>query len=109
VVTDAFTKAAAGIFHANFAPSLSAVQPMSQPAWYVVRGRSAPGQLAVLGSEPGESDYSPLWRTIVVHWKAGVAPRVLTSDNMIITLAKKGDLTVIKTSMLVNATVTSKP
>lgn len=109
VVTDAFPRAAAGIFHANFAPSLAAVQPTSQPAWYVVRGAAAPGQLTVLGSEPGESDYSPLWRTIIVRWKSGVAPKVLTSDNMILTLAKKGELTAAKTSMVVNASVTSKP
>src|SRR4029077_3002932 len=61
VVSDAYPKAAAGTFHANYAPSLSAVEPASQPAWYIVRGPAAPGQIAVLGSEPGESDYSPLW------------------------------------------------
>jgi len=58
VVSDAYPKAAAVTFHANYAPSLSAVQPASQPAWYIVRGSAAPGQIAVLGSEPGESDYS---------------------------------------------------
>lgn len=109
VVTDAFPKSAATTFHANFAPSLSAVQPASQPAWYIVRGRAAPGQLAVLGSEPGESDYSPLWRTVIVTWQPGAAPQVLTSDNMILALAKKGQLTVTRTSTLVNATVTSEP
>jgi hypothetical protein len=109
VVTDAFPKAAAGIFHANFAPSLSVVQPASQPAWYIVRGRAAPGQLAVLGSEPGEHDYSPLWRTVIVRWKPGATPRVLTSDNMILALAKKGQLTATKTAMVVNAPVLPKP
>jgi len=109
VVSDAFPKSAAGIFHANYAPSLSAVPPVSQPAWYIVRGPAAAGQLAVLGSEPGESDYSPLWRTVIVKWKPGVSPAVLTSDNMILALAKKGELTATKTSMIVNATVVSKP
>ena len=108
-VSDAFPKAASVTFHANYAPSLSAVQPASQPAWYIVRGRSAAGQLAVLGSEPGESDYSPLWRTVIVKWKQGVSPRVLTSDNMILALASKGELTATKTSLIVNATVVSKP
>jgi hypothetical protein len=109
VVTDAFPKVAAGIFHANYAPSLSAVQPASQPLWYIVRGRAAPGQLAVLGSEPGESDYSPLWRTVIVRWKPGVSPKVLTSDNMILALVKKGALTATRTAMVVNAAVISKP
>jgi len=30
-------------FYANYAPSMSAVQPASQPAWYIVRGPAAPG------------------------------------------------------------------
>jgi hypothetical protein len=105
VVTDAYPKAAAGTFHVNYAPSLSAVQPASQPAWYVVRGPAAPGQLVVLGSEPGESDYSPLWQTVIVRWKPGVTPQVLTSDNMILDLAKKGELTATRTAVIVNATV----
>lgn len=109
VVTDAFPKSAAATYHVNYAPSLSAVKPASQPAWYIVRGASAKGQLAVLGSEPGESDYSPLWRTVIVTWKAGVTPKVLTSDNMILALARKGELTTTFTSALVNATVVSSP
>jgi hypothetical protein len=108
VVSDAFPKAAAGIFHANYAPSLSAVKPASQPAWYIVRGPAAPGQITVLGSEPGQSDYSPLWRTVIVRWKPGVSPTVLTSDNMILALAKKGQLTATNTAMFVDATVISK-
>ena len=109
VVSDAYPKAAAGTFHANYAPSLSAVQPASQPAWYIVRGPAAPGQIAVLGSEPGESDYSPLWQTVIVRWQAGVTPQLLTSDNQILGLAKKGELTATKTTMIVNATVIPKP
>jgi hypothetical protein len=34
---------------------------------------------------------------------------VLTSDNMILALAKKGQLTATKTAMVVNAPVLSKP
>lgn len=109
IVTDAFPKTASATFHANFAPSLAKVRPGSQPAWYIVRGTSAAGQLAVLGSEPGESDYSPLWRTVIVRWKQGVTPKVLTSDNMILSLAKKGELSTTFTPMVVNATVVSSP
>jgi hypothetical protein len=109
VVSDAYPRSAALTFHANYAPSLSAVQPASQPAWYIVRGRAAPGQLAVLGSEPGESDYSPLWRTVIVKWRPSMSPKVLTSDNMILALAKKGELTTTTTGLIVNATVVSTP
>jgi hypothetical protein len=109
VVTDAFPKPAALAFHANFAPALSVVMAATQPLWYIVRGRAAADQLAVLGSEPGESDYSPLWRTVIVRWKPGVSPELLTSDDMINDLAKKGRLTITDTSMLVNAPVVSTP
>jgi hypothetical protein len=109
VVTDAFPKPAATMFHANFAPSLGVVRPSSQPRWYVMRGPVATGQLAVLGSEPGESDYSPLWRTVIVRWKPGVSSKLLTSDDMINSLAEQGKLTITDTSMIVNATVVSKP
>lgn len=108
VVSDAFPKAASLTFHANYAPSLSAVQPASQPAWYIIRGPAAPGQITVLGSEPGQSDYSPLWRTVIVRWKPGVTTQMLTSDNMILDLAKKGQLTLTKTAMIVNAPVIPK-
>ena len=109
VVTDAYPQAAAGTFHANYAPSLGTVKPASQPAWYIVRGPAAAGQIAVLGSEPGESDYSPLWKTVIVRWKPGVTPAVLTSDNMILDLAKKGELTATKTALVVNAAVIPQP
>ena len=60
LVTDAYPKTAATTFDANYAPSLSAVKPDSQPRWFIIEGTMAPGQIAVLGSQPGESDYSPL-------------------------------------------------
>jgi|SRR5438105_8205884 len=107
IVTDAYPKAAATIYHANYAPSLSAVKPDTQPRWFIIKGNSAPGQIAVLGSEPGESDYSPLWQTIYVTWKPGVTPVLLTSDSMIDSLAGKGQLTETTTAQVVNATVVS--
>jgi len=107
IVTDAYPKAAATIYHANYAPSLSAVKPDTQPRWFIIKGTMASGQIAVLGSQPGESDYSPLWQTINVTWKPGVTPVLLTSDNMIDSLAKQGELTETTTSQVVNATVVS--
>jgi hypothetical protein len=109
VVSDAFPKPAAATFHASYAPSLAAVQPATQPAWYIVRGRAAAGQITVLGSEPGKRDYSPLWKTVIVRWKPGVSPTMLTSDNMILALAKKGKLTTTTTALVVSAPVVSKP
>lgn len=105
VVTDAYPKPAAAQLHANYAPSLGAVAPASQPLWFLIHGSAATGQITVLGSQPGESDYSPLWRTVVVTWKPGSTPVLLTSDNQINHLAAKGQLTETTTSQIVNAAV----
>lgn len=106
-VTDAYPKADATKLNVNYAPALAAVSAASQPLWYLIQGPAAPGQIAVLGSEPGESNYSPLWRTVNVRWNSGVTPTLLTSDAMIDSLAKKGQLTEQTTSSIVNATVLS--
>jgi hypothetical protein len=45
---------------------------------------------------------------VIVRWQAGVTPQLLTSDNQILSLAKKGELTATKTDVIVNATVVPK-
>ena len=74
---------------------------------YFVKGRAAAGQIAVFGSEPGESDYSPLWREIWVTWKANAKPVLLVRDDQINSLAKAGKLTMKMTNIVLNAPVTS--
>jgi hypothetical protein len=64
----------------------------SLPEIYLVEGRSAPNQPAVFGSEPGEKDYSPLWAETLLTWKAGAKPVLITSDNQVNVLEKKGVL-----------------
>ena len=44
-----------------------------------------------------------------MRWKPGVTPKVLTSDKMILALAKKSELTATKTSLVVTAKVVSSP
>jgi hypothetical protein len=59
----------------------------------------------VLGSEPGESDYSPIWRLVQVRFNAGDKPVLVTSDTQIEALAKKGVLRETKTSTRINCPV----
>ena len=59
----------------------------------MVEGRSAAGQLAVFGSEPGEPSYSPLWDETLLSWKAGATPVLIKSDTQIDKLEKQGVLT----------------
>ena len=59
---------------------------------YLVIGKAAPGQLAIFGSEPGESNYSPLWTETDLMWKASATPVLIKSDTQINQLEKNGVL-----------------
>jgi hypothetical protein len=89
--TDISSKTEARAMHINFSASIGKVK--SLPEIYLVQGRSAPGQLAVFGSEPGEPDYSPLWDETILTWKAGSKPVLIKSDNQVNKLEKTSGLT----------------
>src|SRR5438270_14098261 len=89
--TDVSSKAQAAAMHINYSAKIGTVKAL--PEIYLVEGKAAPGQLAVFGSEPGESNYSPLWDETLLHWKAGATPVLITSDTMIDKLKKQGMLT----------------
>jgi hypothetical protein len=102
--TDVSSKSLAQAENINFAPGLRLV-PLSTPKIYFVMGNAASGQLHVLGSQPGESDYSPIWREVDVQFKSGQTPVLLTSDTQIDQLVKKGVLAEHKTSIRRNCPV----
>jgi hypothetical protein len=87
----------------NYSAELAAVK--NAPAQYFIQGKAAPGQLAVFGSEPGESDYNPLWEELIVTWKAGVKPVLLVRDDQIKGLAKQHKLTMRDVHIVLNAPV----
>jgi len=105
VITDVSSKSQASALHVNFAPILKGAK--AAPPQYFVTGRAAAGQLAVFGSEPGESDYNPLWDELFVTWKAGVTPVLLVKDDQISSLAKAGKLTIRDPHIVLNAPITS--
>ena len=88
----------------NYSPPLAKVK--GAPPQYFIQGKAAPGQIAVFGSEPGESSYNPLWEELIVTWKAGVKPVLLVRDDQIDGLAKKGQLTVTDAHVVLNAPIT---
>jgi hypothetical protein len=104
--TDVSVKNQAKSLGINFSPVLMHSMGASSPM-YFVKGRAAAGQIAVFGSEPGESDYSPLWQEIWVTWKSGAKPVLLTKDDQIKALAKSGKLTMKMTSIILNSPITS--
>lgn len=103
VITDVSSKAQAKALHVNFSAELKGVKGI--PDEYFVVGRAAKGQLTVFGSEPGESDYNPLWEEIWVTWKAGAKPVLLGRDDQIKALAKKGKLRMQDAHIVLNAPI----
>src|SRR6266496_1812695 len=103
--TDVSVKAAATMMHINYAPGLKAVPLSSAPEIYLVEGKANAGQLAVFGSEPGEKDYSPLWKETILTWKASAKPVLIKSDTQINQLEKKGGLSERSTSVRLNCPI----
>jgi hypothetical protein len=103
--TDVSDKAQAAADHINYSAALIN-QPISKfPSLYLISGPAVAGQPMVFGSEPGEDDYSPLWREITVKWKAGVTPVLLKQDDQINMLASQGMLTATPTSIVLNCPI----
>ena len=103
--TDVSVKADATMMHINYAPGLKAVPLGSAPEIYLVQGKAATGQLAVFGSEPGEKDYSPVWKETILTWKASAKPVLIKSDTQINQLEKKGGLSERSTSVRLNCPI----
>jgi hypothetical protein len=103
LITDVSNPAQAKALHVNYAAALKASKGL--PDQYFVKGKAAAGQLTIFGSEPGESDYNPLWDEVWVTWKAGVKPVVLSQDDQIKALAKEGKLTMTDAHVVLNAPI----
>src|SRR5712691_8627098 len=103
--TDVSDKAQAASGHINYSAALLSVPPSKFPALYMITGAAAPNQPMVFGTEPGETDYSPLWDETIVRWKAGVTPVLLVKDDQIKALAAKGKLTVDPTPVVLNCPI----
>lgn len=104
LVTDVSNKAQAKALKINYAAALAAVK--HAPPQYFVRGAAASGQLSVFGSEPGESDYNPLWDEVDVTWHSGQTPVLLVKDDQIKSLAKAKKLSMKDTHIVLNAPIT---
>ena len=104
--TDVSSKSQAAAQHINYSAALTGAQPMTtMPSLYMISGPAAPHQPVVFGTEPGESDYSPLWDEVTVTWKPGVKPVLLVKDDQIKALAASGRLSVSPTSVVLNCPI----
>ncbi len=103
--TDVSDKAQAQQMHINFSSMLGKVPMPDTDDIYFFQGRTAPGQLPVFGSEPGESDYTPLWHEEIVTWKAGVTPTLLKSDTDVEAAVKQGNLSKSEPHIILNCPI----
>lgn len=103
--TDVSIKQEAHMMGINFAPGLRHANMNSMPEIYLVQGRGVPNQIAIFGSQPGEKDYSPLWRETILTWKSGANPVLVTSDTQINALEKKGQMTERSSNVLLNCPI----
>jgi hypothetical protein len=104
LITDVSNKTQATALKANYSAEIGRVK--AAPAQYFVHGTAAKGQLSVFGSEPGESDYNPLWEEFFVTWKSGVTPVLLVKDDQIKSLAKAKKVTLRDAHIVLNAPIT---
>ncbi|MFY9300587.1 MAG: hypothetical protein WAO91_05310 [Candidatus Nitrosotenuis sp.] len=90
-----------------FTPALEKTPAESLANIYAFKnGISGSGPLGfqpnVADSKPGDAKYSPLWKVNMVEWKSGVKPRELRSETDILAAAKKNELTITPTKLVVN-------
>lgn len=103
LITDVSSKSQATAMHVNYSAELKGLKGL--PEQYFVRGRAAKGQLTIFGSQPGESDYNPLWEEVWLTWKKGVKPVLIGQDDQVDALEKKGKLTEKDAHIVLNAPI----
>lgn len=103
--TDVSDKMEAAQMHINYSPMLKHVPLAATSEMYMVQGTAAHQQLPVFGSEPGDPTYTPLWQEVMVTWKPGVTPVLLVKDDQIKELATKGDLTIMRSGVILNCPI----
>ena len=96
-------------FKVNVAPNLAMTPAIAlQQGYDFVNGIKTSGspmgfQLGVASALPGEKGYSPLYQLNFVKWNANAIPRILKSASEIITAEKNGELTIVKTGIIINS------
>jgi hypothetical protein len=73
------------------------------PIWAVTNG--SPGQRNIVDVAPGDTGYTPLWRVLMVTWNEDVDRRVLQSAADVRRAQRAGEVTVRRTSMVVNCPI----
>jgi len=108
LATDTSSKAEAMSEHINFSAGLAKSLSSAETIYMATNGAFA-NRGAVFSSEPGESDYTPLWQEVMVTWKDPSQAVALGSDDQIKDLAKTGKLTLQMTGTVLNCPIIKAP
>ena len=96
-------------FKVNFAPDLALTPDSARQQGYdFVNGIKTSGspmgfQLGIASALPGEKGYSPLNQLNFVKWNDNATARILKSAAEVITAEKNGELSVVKTNIVINS------
>ena len=90
-----------------YTPALKYAPPQSLANIYEftngIKGSGPEGfQPNIADSQPGDNNYSPLWKVNLVTWNDGITPRELTSEEDIVNAIKNKELTIKPTDIIVN-------
>jgi len=90
-----------------YTPALKYAPPKSLANIYEftngIKGSGPEGfQPNIADSQPGDINYSPLWKVNLVTWNNGTTPRELTSEEYIVNAIKNNELTIKPTNIIVN-------
>ncbi len=104
LATDSSDKNDAMSHHINDSANLAKALSSADEIYLVTNGKDA-GHGPVFSSQPGESDYTPLWQEVQVTWKDPSKAVALGQDTQITDLAQKGLLTLTKTGIVLNCPI----
>jgi hypothetical protein len=79
----------------------NAVTPLYAPT----NGTAGQHNITLETVRPGQTDYPPLWGIIMVTWKTGAHKTLLTSAAEVKKAQAAGELTIMKTSVVVNCPI----
>ena len=94
-------------FKVNYAPLLAQAPNDAVAQFYVfkngIKGNGTFGFQQTIGNaQPGDANYSPLWKINIVEWKNGITPIQLKSEKEVMDAKAKGNLTVTSTNIVAN-------
>jgi plastocyanin len=104
LATDTSSQAEAMSEHINFSAGLAKSLSSAETIYMVTNGAFA-NRGAVFSSEPGESDYTPLWQEVMVTWSDPSQAVALGSDDQIKGLAAAGKVTLQMTGTVLNCPI----